>query len=127
MNMIYILQMRQPLFSQHDIFFFRQQLFTAIIHDSLPPLHAPLSSNDTPFHIPHANLFPLAALPCTRSIIHPRDRRYLRSIINDPLLLSLPTSPTIHLPATPTTSSSDLPTYSTSFPRTLYDPLKYPP
>jgi hypothetical protein len=63
MNLIYILQHRQPVFTQSHIPLFRKQLFVAIVHNTIPVLHAPLSSNDIPFSIPASCLLPLLTLP----------------------------------------------------------------
>jgi hypothetical protein len=63
MNLVYTLQNRMPNFSQIHMPLFRQQLFTAIMHNSLPPLQSPLATCDTPFAIPATRLFPLTTLP----------------------------------------------------------------
>ena len=123
MNMIYTLQRRLPVFLQHDILFFRQQLFTAIVHNALPDLRTPLSSNDTPFHIPRTQLSPLAALPHTRYSMAPPDRR----LLFPPYSSTLPHSPPSSFPLYSAGVPQDTPAYPLPIFRTLYDPLKYPP
>ena len=123
MNLVYLLQSRMPSFTQHDIPFLRRQLFAALIHNSIPPLSSPLSSHDTPFHIPPNTLRPMSTLQYIRY-------NTIRSPLSTAPGSSLPSTPLSRSPAPPISHPPPSPispiALTTPLPY-IDDTLKYPP